>query len=238
MAEIVLSSEYSVLPDSSVFADILGPETTQLCEEKQVGVRVCRLPDLWLPSGQIVACDSFILDGTPFTRRVKPGKYPLVLAIAIYTDDERIAFAEIQFSQKPVAMWEMAITAGQDITKLGFDEMYGYGVDSGTGSFADPAHRNCSLKRHVMTIRFLTAYPLKWKRSISTPVVGFMSVRRMARRLCFPPASATASTHLTLGWTKRVRLLLLSPILGLSIGSDPNGHCAWIVRHQLPAPTC
>ena len=37
---------------------------------------------------------------------------------------------------KPVR-WEMAVWPGQDPTELEADQFFGYGVDSGTGSFLD-----------------------------------------------------------------------------------------------------
>jgi hypothetical protein len=74
----------------------------------------------------------------PFTRRVKPGRYAVFIAIAALGEDERIAFAQIRFSERSVVRWEMALIAGQDIAMLEPEHFYGYAVDSGTGSFSDP----------------------------------------------------------------------------------------------------
>src|SRR5262249_32622630 len=51
--------------------------------------------------------------------------------------DERIAFAKLQFADASIARWEIATRPGQDPISLKPDEIFGYGVDSGTGCFAD-----------------------------------------------------------------------------------------------------
>jgi hypothetical protein len=92
-----------------------------------------------LPSGQIVACDPFVeLVTNPFSKQVTPGKYPVLLNIAHYdNDDERVAYAVIKFNINEVVRWEMATQLGQTLDGLDDDEFVGYGVDSGTGSFMD-----------------------------------------------------------------------------------------------------
>lgn len=124
---------------ASTFADVLGPGPTTMPDGKTVKFDAYLLGQLSLPSGRIVAADGFIMFGVkPFTRSVKAGSYPVTIAVALLDDDQRIAFAQIRFSGHRVARWEMAVTSGQDPSKLKPDEMYAYGVDSGTGSFADP----------------------------------------------------------------------------------------------------
>jgi len=76
-------------------------------------------------------------DAKPFSRTVKPGAYPVTVAVAQLGGDQRIAFAQIRFLDRRISKWEMAVTDGQDPSKLKEDEIYAYGVDSGTGSFAD-----------------------------------------------------------------------------------------------------
>lgn len=91
-----------------------------------------------LPSGNIVANDPICCYQTePFTKKVKPGKYPVILYIHSIDDDKRVAFAEIRFSHNSPVKFELALIDGQDISTLTDDEFFGYGVDSGTGGFCD-----------------------------------------------------------------------------------------------------
>lgn len=138
MKNLQLSSKSTKLADASSFADALGPDCRLTFDDEPADARVYRLPDLWLPSGQIVAADGIIMEGRPFTRQVEPGRYPVTIAIAALAKDERIAFAQVRFSDRPVARWELAVVAGQDVSTLKDGDFFGYPVDSGTGCFADP----------------------------------------------------------------------------------------------------
>lgn len=106
-----------------------------------------KIGDIELPSGQIVAFDPFIgMEEEAFTKQVTSGKYPVHLNIIRYkNEDERIAFAMIKFSRKKVISWEMALQQEQRINELQDDEFFGYGVDSGTGSFIDKESLNTLL---------------------------------------------------------------------------------------------
>jgi hypothetical protein len=50
----------------------------------------------------------------------------------------RIVFARVDFSSAPVVRWSMAHGEGADPASLKPGEIFGYAVDSGTGSFFDP----------------------------------------------------------------------------------------------------
>jgi hypothetical protein len=139
MENIKLTSRATQLADSTSLMALLGASLTTASDHKPASVLCYQLPELWLPSGQVVASDGFIMDQSPFSRKVQPGEYPVVLVIARLGEDERVALAILRFSEAPVAKWEMAVTKGQDIKTLGKDEIFGYGVDSGTGCFCDPA---------------------------------------------------------------------------------------------------
>src|SRR5262245_26344865 len=108
-----LSSASTTMADASSFADALGSDCKLTFNDKPADAHVYRLPDLWLPTGEIVAADGFIMERPPFRRRVKPGRYPVMIAIAAFTDDERIAFAQVRFSDRPVAHWELALVEDQ-----------------------------------------------------------------------------------------------------------------------------
>jgi hypothetical protein len=128
--------------DASDFRAVLGSKLTATYNDKLVRFNVYSLGELSLPSGKIIAADAFMLDCEPFTRSVKPGAYPVTVAVADLGKDQRIAFAQIRFSNKHAAHWEIALRPGQDFKELKSNELFGYGVDSGTGCFADPAAQN------------------------------------------------------------------------------------------------
>ncbi len=93
-----------------------------------------------ITSGKIIACDGIVRYGNePFKQEFPKGDFPIDLAIGKYSvnNDGRVGFARIRFSENKPIRWEMAIRNGQDISKLKDDEIFGYGVDSGTGSFMD-----------------------------------------------------------------------------------------------------
>ena len=89
--------------------------------------------------GKIYACDpiSLYIEDV-FTTEFPKGQFPVELAIAtINNDDERTGFARIKFAETKPVKWEYALCEGQDVAELEADEIFGYGVDSGTGSFMD-----------------------------------------------------------------------------------------------------
>lgn len=93
-----------------------------------------------ISSGKIVACDGFISYGSePFKYDFPLGEYPVDLSVGKFSNnnDERVGFARIRFSDNKPVRWELALQNDQDITQLKEGEMYGYGVDSGTGCFMD-----------------------------------------------------------------------------------------------------
>jgi hypothetical protein len=94
--------------------------------------------NLRVNNGRIIACDPFLYNhNPPFEKKFPIGNFPVQLAVAKINDDERVGFARIKFSdQEPVA-WTMAASEGQDLSTLQQDEIFGYGVDAGTGAFMD-----------------------------------------------------------------------------------------------------
>lgn len=94
--------------------------------------------DLKISEGSIVACDPFLYNNNlPFTTKFPTGIFTVQLAVAQIENDERVAFARIKFSDEMPCSWKLAVCEGQDISKLAEDEIYGYGVDAGTGAFMD-----------------------------------------------------------------------------------------------------
>ncbi|MFN3091294.1 DUF4241 domain-containing protein [Bacillus pumilus] len=79
-----------------------------------------------------------IVEGEPFNRTVKPGKYPVLLNIIRFeNEDERIAYAIIKLSRKSSVKWELALSNGQIESDLQGEQFSGYGVDTGNGCFID-----------------------------------------------------------------------------------------------------
>lgn len=103
--------------------------------------QVQRLGMFKITSGSIVACDPFICDhAEPFAKQTPVGEFPIYLALAkTQNGDERVALAKISFAEKPISKWELALIKGQDPASLKKGHFFGYGVDSGTGSFMDAA---------------------------------------------------------------------------------------------------
>jgi hypothetical protein len=100
---------------------------------------VLRVADLNLPTGRVVANDAFFigLDDLALTRRLGAGRHPVYLLEAESPQSgERVAAAMIRAAPGDPVSWEMASVPGQDPADLAPGEVFTYGVDSGTGSFA------------------------------------------------------------------------------------------------------
>ncbi|HEX8037237.1 MAG TPA: DUF4241 domain-containing protein [Ktedonobacterales bacterium] len=99
--------------------------------------------DLIAPTGRIVACDPLYCIGAPaFVREVPPGRYPVLLALAQFTQDgdERTAAAMLRLRDVTPVHWELATMAYEP----GEGEIDGapiadntYCVDSALGGFMD-----------------------------------------------------------------------------------------------------
>jgi hypothetical protein len=107
-------------------------------------VRPLEAAQLILTSGRIIACEPSFLQGQeipPFTRTVPPGRYPVVLSLARFTNphgsDERVACAMIRFRTQQPRTWEMALRPGQELATLRPGHYFGYGIDGGRGGFLD-----------------------------------------------------------------------------------------------------
>ena len=115
----------------------------------QVVVQVRAVGRLRMPSGRLVAVDPGWLSPTPreewvapFTAAVRPGVYPVALAVLHWSDDpahRRVAAAKLTIRNRPVASWKLALRPGQDVGTLREGEFFGFGVDGGQASFFDAA---------------------------------------------------------------------------------------------------
>lgn len=112
-------------------------------------IKLIEMGELVLPTGEIVVADPLVTpDRDPLARRVKPGKYPVTL----YGAQGRNAVAVLRFAPSIPVKWELATLAGQDIATLKKDEIFGYPVDAGTGSFMDKAAYPLMLEREKREI--------------------------------------------------------------------------------------
>ncbi|MGW6705610.1 DUF4241 domain-containing protein [Streptomyces sp. NPDC054956] len=127
------------------------PGNTFSYESGQTGIlSLADVGELSLPTGRVVACDPFVYLGSgdigAFTTQVPPGRYRVEAAMATLTrpgeptparPHTRVAAARLVIRDVPAVTWELALQEGQDVSELGDDEFFGYGVDAGTGCFYD-----------------------------------------------------------------------------------------------------
>ena len=120
----------------------LGDGTTR---DDRVEFKTFEIGHLTIKSNRIAACDPFVNidDAKPFVQDVPNGSFPVRLAVGFHpagdVKDNRVSFARVDFSFAPVVRWQMALVEGQNLSTLKEGEIFGYGVDAGTGAFFDPA---------------------------------------------------------------------------------------------------
>jgi hypothetical protein len=108
--------------------------------EKRYPLRAVSIGDLNLPSGRLVLADPFIVSGHefPLDLELASGRYPVDIAVAdAGKSGQRVALARLSLSAAPPVRWVMAVTEQQDLATLKGDEIFGFGVDAGTGAFID-----------------------------------------------------------------------------------------------------
>lgn len=109
-----------------------------------VSFKSIEIGKLIVKSGRICAADPFVAlsDMKPFDQDVPSGEFAVRLAVGFHpageVKDNRVSFARVDFSNAAVVRWSLAVIDGQDIGSLKEGEIFGYGVDAGTGSFFDP----------------------------------------------------------------------------------------------------
>lgn len=88
-----------------------------------------------LPSGRVVVCDPLAApEGKPLGFAAPPGAYPVRLAVAHVDGDERVACAQVEFTQHVPRDWYIALLDDQDPDEVSEWEM-GVPVDSATAAF-------------------------------------------------------------------------------------------------------
>jgi uncharacterized protein DUF4241 len=99
-------------------------------------------PELWLPSGKLVAADPdpWMHEMPHYVDVVEPGKYPVTVAVARFggeRPDTRVAAGKVVISETPVVSWEPALRADEDPLMLGDGEFFGIGIDAGCVALVD-----------------------------------------------------------------------------------------------------
>ncbi len=123
------------LPESPEYLALALSEERTL---KDITLRSHRIAELRLETGKLIAGDPFVfLEPQPFQTPVPCGAFPVVLTVAKIKTDQRVAFASIRFRDSLPVRWEMLTVLGQDLSTLKEGQMFGYGVDTGTGCFVD-----------------------------------------------------------------------------------------------------
>jgi hypothetical protein len=119
-----------------------------------ITLSVCRLGQLYLPSGRLIACDPAIPEDLPFEHAFSPGAYPVDVVIVHIreplsplrslwfqlwkrlSEDTRIALASVVFQEAVPTRWEPANISCQ-LRRPSERDTYAYGVDSASGCFMD-----------------------------------------------------------------------------------------------------
>ncbi len=116
-----------------------------------VQVTRVKIGTLDLPSGRIVSADPAVQpERRPFKRRVPVGRYPAHLSIARCADpeDQRVAYASVQFARTRPVRWELAVTPGERVATLDApDALFGCCVDAGLACFMDAATAKLLVRR-------------------------------------------------------------------------------------------
>ncbi|PJJ60536.1 DUF4241 domain-containing protein [Hymenobacter chitinivorans] len=128
---------YHVTAEPAVFETSFFPNAQVQEDSVTIDLMPNFLGNLPVPSGRIIATDPVAMRTTAFTTEFPHGRFPVELAVARFRGAERVAFARIVFSAKPVARWELALIPGQTPLLLHDSTYYGYSVDAGTALFID-----------------------------------------------------------------------------------------------------
>jgi Protein of unknown function (DUF4241) len=123
-----------MIPEPAYLALALSSESV-----RGIGLVQHPVGRLQCPSGNLVCCDPlvFIDSAQPFSLPIPTGSHPVFLTIANTGQDARVAFARLQLRETRPVAWDVMTLDGQDQSKLGPEEIFGYPVDTGTGCFAD-----------------------------------------------------------------------------------------------------
>ncbi|RWB71917.1 MAG: DUF4241 domain-containing protein [Mesorhizobium sp.] len=117
--------------DASEISSNLGVVALSSAEMAERKITAITIGELELPTGEIVACDPLItgLGRPPFSRKVKPGRYPVILLQV----RAQIAVAALRFGSGLPVRWELATFARDRPSGYEFEFI----VDDAVASFMD-----------------------------------------------------------------------------------------------------
>ncbi|RZK97989.1 MAG: DUF4241 domain-containing protein, partial [Hymenobacter sp.] len=122
----------------SIFEAAFRQGTTAKQDAATYTFTVAHLGNLNSQTGKLLAGDPITITGrAAFAQRFPVGSFPVELALAKTTDDERVGLARVCFSEHRVAKWQLARLPGQKPLALTDSTVYCYGVDAGMGVFID-----------------------------------------------------------------------------------------------------
>lgn len=136
------AAQAQITPRPEVLTGAFTPGFVGEADEERYPIRVVRLGEVQISSSRVILVDPFLMStrDRPLTITAPPGRYPVDLAVADAGDrGQRVALARLLISEAPPVRWALAVTDEQDPATLTGDDIFGYGVDAGTGAFVDAA---------------------------------------------------------------------------------------------------
>ena len=136
------AAQAQITPRPEVLTGAFTPGFVGEADEESYPVRTIRIGEVQISSGHVILADPFLMStrDQPLTVSVPPGRYPVDLAVADAGDSgHRVALARLLISDAPPVRWALAVTEEQDPATLTGGDIFGYGVDAGTGAFVDAA---------------------------------------------------------------------------------------------------
>lgn len=96
---------------------------------------------LALPDGSFAAADTYSWDPAPkpFEQRLSADRVEVTAArVVVGEDHDRVAALVLQAGSNPIARWDIATMPGEDVSTLGLEGFFGYGIDGGTVTIGSP----------------------------------------------------------------------------------------------------
>lgn len=119
------------------YAEALKDGAAVMTVDGEKTVNVVSIGEMDIHSGKVIACDPLVFfNAMPFSQNITPGTYPVKLAVIDINGAKRNALATIVLSEKPPVRWENA-KPDETAHETEENEIFAYGVDSGTGAFLD-----------------------------------------------------------------------------------------------------